>query len=118
MRFGRISFCSIIAGMMMDISCSNAFRKDIFLLLPSAVSKAFGCNFSNMETDCKPGYVSNGHLSRAAVAGSLKQPTRTDKSGQLSVLFGLASDGACHALCVTAKPVVSYTAVAPLPYSA
>ena len=31
--------------------------------------------------NCKPGYVSNGHLSSPAVAGRLKQPTRTVPSG-------------------------------------
>ena len=51
------------------------------------------------EMNCKPGYVSNGHLSSPAVAGRLKQPTRTvppvsrKPAGRRSVLFGLASDG-------------------------
>lgn len=49
--------------------------------------------------DYKPGYVSDDHLSRAAVAGRFKRPTRTsfrtnsEMAGSLSVLFGLASDG-------------------------
>ena len=49
--------------------------------------------------DYKPGYVSDDHLSRSAVAGRFKRPTRTsfrtnsEMAGSLSVLFGLASDG-------------------------
>jgi hypothetical protein len=150
MRFGRISFCSVIAGMIPDIARSNVFRSDIFLISPcqndtgccslQCVPEGYFFDQSlpvhdlhhqsicclslcllnsdvilNKETDCKPGYVSNGHLSRPAVAGRFKQPTRTDISGQLSVLFGLASDGACRAPYVTVRPVVSCTAVAPLP---
>ena len=40
-----------------------------------------GVPFCQNETGCKPGYVVDGHLSSPAVAGRLKQPTRTVPSG-------------------------------------
>ena len=75
-----------------------------------------------METNCKPGYVSDGHLSTPVVANRLKQPTRTvfpESSGNrraadlpCSVLLRMGFACAPH---VTARAVVSYTAFAPLP---
>ena len=71
--------------------------------------------------NCKPGYVSDGHLSRPAVAGRLKRPTRTVRIHKIrrraaglscSVLLRM---GFTYAPRVTARAVVSYTAFAPLP---
>ena len=36
----------------------------------------------------------------------------------ICLLLGLAPDEACHATSVTSRPVVSYTTVSPLPYTA
>ena len=67
------------------------------------------------EQNCKPGYVVNDHLSRTAVANSLKRPT-WERAGQAhGPLFGLASDGVYMATDVTTSTVVSYTACPPLP---
>ena len=73
------------------------------------------------EMNCKPGYVSDGHLSRPAVAGRLKRPTRTVRIHKIrrraaglscSVLLRM---GFTYAPRVTARAVVSCTAFAPLP---
>ena len=71
--------------------------------------------------NCKPGYVSDGHLSSPAVAGRLKRPTRTVRIHKIrrraaglscSVLLRM---GFTYAPRVTARAVVSCTAFAPLP---
>ena len=44
------------------------------------------------------------------------RPTREHGGQPYSPLFGLASDGVCTAPSVTGRPVVSYTAIPPLPH--
>ena len=78
---------------------------------------------------CKPGSVGpdclgrDGHSSRAAVAGRLKQPTRaTDlktgpgaRESAVPLLFGFAPGGVCLAVRVAASAVRSYRTFSPLP---
>ena len=67
------------------------------------------------ESDDKPGYVVDDHLSRPIVTNRFQQPTRKH-SGQLyCFLFGLASSGVYRALPVTSQAVSSYLAFPPLP---
>ena len=65
-----------------------------------------------------------GHSSGTPVAGRLEQPTRaawpTDKAlrrltRRVSLLFGFAPGGACHAADVAARAVRSYRTLSPLP---
>ena len=62
-----------------------------------------------------PGYVVNDHLSRTAVASSLKQPTWSRRAAVCFCLVLLRMGFTC-ALSVTRKAVVSYTALPPLPH--
>lgn len=71
------------------------------------------------ETPYTPGSVAyryaDGHPSRPDVAARLQRPTRRPDEQPECLLLGLAPDEACHAVAVTNDPVVSYTAVSPLP---
>ena len=83
---------------------------------------------------CKPGSVwprtrypgRGGHSSGTAVAGRLKQPTRTTgletglrrSRAPVSSLFGLAPGGVCRAVRVAASAVRSYRTLSPLPRTA
>ena len=52
-----------------------------------------------MKQDDKPGYVVDNHLSRTAVANSLKRPTWKLAGQAYHFLFGLASDGVYMCPC-------------------
>src|SRR3954469_19318150 len=57
----------------------------------------------------------DGHLSRRHVAVPLQRPTRGLGGPRHHPLSGLAPGEVCRADRVTAIPVVSYTALSPLP---
>ena len=57
----------------------------------------------------------NGHLSRRRVAAPLQRPTRGLGGPRHHPLSGLAPGEVCRADRVTTIPVVSYTALSPLP---
>ncbi len=71
----------------------------------------------------KHGFRTDGHLSRPDVTIRLLQPTRDSKENeplpaarrQALSLLGLAPVGGCLAAALLRTPVVSYTAVSPLP---
>ena len=67
------------------------------------------------DSDDKPGYVLNDHLSRPAVTNRFKRPTRERDGPPHNPLFGLASNGVYRARFVTKTAVSSYLAFPPLP---
>ena len=55
------------------------------------------------------------HLDLTSPPGSSSLPEGLGRAALRRLLLGLAPDEACHAVPVTSHPVVSYTAVSPLP---
>ncbi len=87
-----------------EMTCVESYNR-IFL---------HGRRYEKNERDGKPGSVADDHLSRTAVAGSLKQPTCAKDGPPCAARLGFASDGACTAAGVTTGTVSSCLAFSPL----
>jgi|SRR5690349_14292372 len=55
------------------------------------------------------------HSSCPSIARGVERPYPRATSGPLTLLFGLAPGGVCHAFAITGEPVSSYLAFSPLP---
>src|SRR5690348_18286503 len=55
------------------------------------------------------------HSSCPSIARGVERPYPRATSGPLTLLFGLAPGGVCHAFAITGEPVSSYLAFSTLP---
>lgn len=73
--------------------------------------------FASHQCDCKPGSVSDGHLSMPHISVRLKPPAITETGRLFPVMPRRRCSGwGLQGLRITPKPVSSYLAISPLPH--